>query len=263
MKFAYFPGCSLESTGRAFDRSTRAFCSGVGIELTEIPDWICCGSTPAHGTSPVLAVALPALNLTKARAMGLPVLTACASCYNRLRTASHGIENDRAERERVERVLARPWDGAVEVFHLLDVLLNRLGPEEIRRRVRTPLGGLKVACYYGCLLTRPPEIAAFEDPEHPGAMDALLRAAGAEPVEWPFRTECCGAGLSVTEPKASGRLCRRLIEMARDAGAACVAVVCPLCQTNLELRQEGEMPVHFVTELLCRAMGIYSAGHMN
>ena len=127
MKYAFFPGCSLESTAWDFDRSTRAVCRALGIELEDIPDWVCCGSTPAHATSASLAVALPVFNLQKAQAAGLPVMTACASCYARLRTANHKVRNEPEERRRAERITGKPYDGGVEVHHVLDVLVNHFG----------------------------------------------------------------------------------------------------------------------------------------
>ncbi len=264
MKYAFFPGCSLESTAWDFDRSTRAACQALGIELTEIPAWVCCGSTPAHSSNASLAVALPVLNLQKARDLDAPVMAACASCYSRLRTANHKVRNDTAERERAERITKGPYNGEVEVHHLLDVLVNHYGPDQIREKVQRPLAGLKVACYYGCLLSRPPEIVAFDDAEHPTCMEQLVAAAGAEPVEWPMKTECCGAGLSMTGPEVVCRLSHKLLSMARRAGADCFAVACPLCQVNLDLRQadaakaHGDLPptpVFYITQLLGLALG--------
>ena len=220
MKYAYFPGCSLESTAWDFDLSTRAVCRQLGIELEEIPNWVCCGSTPAHSTNASLAVALPVLNLQKAQAMGHPVLTACASCYARLRTANHQVRNETDQRERAERVTGKPYAGDVEVHHLLDVLVNRFGLDGIRRKIQRRLTGLRVACYYGCLLTRPPEVVAFDNAENPTCMDELVAALGAEPVVWPYKTECCGASLSITQSKVVGRLGRKLLLMARQAGTS-------------------------------------------
>jgi heterodisulfide reductase subunit B2 len=265
MKYAFFPGCSLESTGWDFDRSTRAICRVLGIELVDIPDWVCCGSTPAHSTNASLSLALPVMNLQKAEELGLPVLTACASCYSRLRTANHAICNDPAEMSRAERVTAKPYSGGVEVRHLLDVLINDLGADAIRAKVRRPLTGLQVACYYGCLLTRPPGIVAFDNAEHPSSMDRILEAIGAEPVAWPFKTECCGAALSITRSGIVNRLSHKLLSMARQAGAECLAVACPLCESNLDLRQADavkahgpipETPVLYVTQLLGLALGL-------
>jgi heterodisulfide reductase subunit B len=265
VKYAFFPGCSLESTARSFDLSTRAVCRALGIALEEIPEWTCCGSTPAHASSDALAVALPMLNLQKAQRLGLPVMVACASCYARLRTANHRVTNDPEDRRRAERVTGRPCDGGVEVRHVLDVLVNRLGLEAIRAKVRRPFAGLRVACYYGCLLTRPPEIVAFDDAEHPTCMDELAAAAGAESLEWPFKTECCGASLSMTHSEVASRLTHKLLSMARDAGADCLAVACPLCHVNLDLRQADAAkahgafpptPVLYVTQLLGLALGL-------
>ncbi len=265
MKYAFFPGCSLQSSAWDFAHSTRAVCAALGIELEDIPDWSCCGSTPGHASSDSLAVALPILNLQKAQAMERPVLTACASCYARLRTANHKVRTDDAERQRAERITGKPYDGGVEVHHVLDVLVNHLGLEAVRQAVQRPLDGLRVACYYGCLLTRPPEIVAFDDPEHPHAMDDLVSALGGQPVEWPFKTECCGASLSLTNAEVVGRLSHKLISMARQAGAQCVAVACPLCQVNLDLRQADarkahgalpETPVLYITQLLGLALGM-------
>jgi heterodisulfide reductase subunit B len=265
MKFAFFPGCSLESTGWDFDRSTRAICRVLGIELVDIPDWVCCGSTPAHTTNASLSVALPVMNLQKAQEMGLPVLTACASCYARLRTANHVVRSDQAERSRVERITGKPYDGGVEVRHLLDVLVNDLGLDAIRAKVVRPLKGMRVASYYGCLLTRPPEIVAFDDTEHPVCMDDLVAAIGAEPVEWPYKTECCGGALSITRSGIVNRLGFKLLTMARQAGAQCLAVACPLCESNLDLRQADaakahgpipDTPVLYITQLLGLALGL-------
>ncbi len=211
MKYAFFPGCSLESTAWDFDYSTRAVCGALGIELEEIPNWVCCGSTPAHVTNASLAVALPVLNLQKASPMNIPVMTACASCYARLRTANYKVSHDPAERKRTERITGKPYDGSVPVHHVLDVLVNHLGVESIRAAVRKPLTGLRVACYYGCLLTRPPEIVAFDNPENPSVMEKLVAALGAEPVEWPYKTECCGASLSMTHVNIVSRLGHRLL----------------------------------------------------
>lgn len=265
MKYAYFPGCSLQSTAKDFDRSTRAACDALEIQLEEIPEWVCCGSTPAHATSPSLAAALPAINLQKAQQAGLPVMTACASCYARLRAANHTLQDDPPWQARVERITKAPYDGTVPVHQVLDVLVNHCGLDAIRARVERPLAGLSVACYYGCLLSRPPEVVAFDDAEHPACMEDLLEAVGARPVSWPLKTECCGASLSMTRPDVVQRLAHRLLAAACQAGAACIAVACPLCQINLDLRQADagkrygplpETPVLYITQLVGWALGI-------
>ena len=262
MRYAYYPGCSLESTAWDYDRSTRTVCVALGIDLVEIPDWTCCGSTPAHVSNASLAAALPVLNLQKAAEMELQVMTACASCYSRLRKANWEATE---ERERVERITGTPYDGRVQVLHILDVLANHVGSEQIRQSVTAPLANLKAASYYGCLLSRPPQIVAFESADNPTAMDTLLEAAGAKPVEWPFKTECCGAGLSISRPDAVARLTGRLLSMAREAGAECLALACPMCHVNLDLRQQealanledkSQIPVLYITQLIGLALGL-------
>ncbi|PKN30264.1 MAG: heterodisulfide reductase subunit B [Deltaproteobacteria bacterium HGW-Deltaproteobacteria-21] len=268
MKYAFFPGCSLESTAWDYDRSTRGVCEALDIELTDIPDWVCCGSTPAHASNGSLAVALPVLNLQKARAAGFPeVLAACASCYARLRSANHKVCNDPMERERARRVTEKTYDGDVRVRHILDVLFNDVGVKEIRKRIRSPLEGLRVASYYGCLLSRPREVVAFDDAEHPTCMDELVKATGAMAVDWPYKTECCGASLSISRTAVVNRLGYRLLSMAHRAGAECIVVACSLCQLNLDFRQPEarknqnpipDLPVLYITQLLGLALGLPS-----
>ncbi len=266
MKYAFFPGCSLESTAWDYDTSTRAVCRALGIEITDVPDWVCCGSTPAHASNASLSVALPALNLHKAKTAGYSeVLTACASCYARLRTANHKIRQEPAERERAQRIIEKPYDGSVNVRHILDILFNELGVAEIEKRIKAPLSGLRVASYYGCLLSRPKEVVAFDDAEHPVCMDKLVKAAGAEPVDWPLKTECCGASLSISKTSVVNRLGYKLLSMAHRAGAECIVVACSLCQLNLDLRQADakknhadipDIPVLYITQLLGLALGL-------
>jgi heterodisulfide reductase subunit B len=266
VKYAFFPGCSLESTAWDFDKSTRALCKALDIDLVDIPGWVCCGSTPAHASNASLAVALPALNLKKAKDAGFDqVAVACASCYARLRTANHKINNSSEERERAQRIIDATYDGSMKVRHILDILVNDYGPAQIRKRVTSALAGIRIASYYGCLLSRPPDVVAFDDPEHPTCMDKLVEAAGAEAVDWPFKTECCGASLSIVKTNATNRLGYRLLSMAKRAGAQCLVVACPLCQMNLDFRQADakkdkqalpDMPVIYITQLLGLALGL-------
>jgi heterodisulfide reductase subunit B len=265
MRYAFFPGCSLDSTARDFRISTDAVCKRLGIELAEIPGWTCCGSSPGHATDATLAVALPVVNLLKAEKMGSDLVTTCAACYSRLRAASEEMSHEGDMRKRVDQVVGAQYRGAVRVRHLLDVLVNDLGLDLIRDYVERPLTGLRAACYYGCLLTRPPEVVAFDDPEHPTSLDRLVKAIGAAPVDWPAKVECCGAGLSLTSPDVMQRLAFGILEMAERAGADCVAVACPLCQSNLDLRQRESaraagrdmaLPVLYFTQLLGLAFGI-------
>jgi len=265
MKYSFFPGCSLDSTARDFHMSTMAVAEALGIQLEEIPDWSCCGSSPAHSTDATLAAALPARNLAAAKQQGHDVVVCCAACYSRLASANLALAEDENLRLEVSKVIGEIYGGTVRVRHFLQVLREDLGISEIRERVTRSLDGLKVACYYGCLLTRPRELSILDDPENPQVMEDLLSAAGASPVEWPFKTECCGASFSITRTDTVERLTGEILRMAKQSGADCVVVACPLCQNNLDLRQadiekaSGEeigLPIFYFTQLLGRALGL-------
>lgn len=266
MKYVYYPGCSLHSTAKEYDLSTREVARALGIELVEIPDWVCCGATPAHVTMDLLSVALPVRNLILARKMGsYEVVTCCAACFNRLKVANSFMENKNEYGKKVEEITGEPYKGEVKVRHFLDVLVNVFGLKNLREKVTRPLEGLKVACYYGCLLTRPKDITGLDDLEEPHLMDDLMTTIGAGAVKWPYKTECCGASFSMTKTDISLKLSCDILQMAEDEGAQAIVVACPLCQSNLDLRQAAinkkynknfNMPVLYFTELLGLALGI-------
>ncbi len=268
MKYSFFPGCSLESTASDYQMSALAVAKALGIRLEEIPGWTCCGSSPAHATDPLLAASLPARNLAIAEDAGQDVVVCCAACYGRLASANLAIRDDASLRADVAKTIGREYRGDVKVRHLLQVILEDFGPKEVKDAVTRGLGGMKVACYYGCLLTRPTELSIADDPEDPQLMEQLLEAAGAETIEWPHKTECCGASFSITRTETVKRLSGDILRMAKESGADCIAVACPLCQTNLDLRQAdiekaaGEsfgLPVFYFTQLLGHAFGLSDA----
>ncbi|MBU3911172.1 MAG: CoB--CoM heterodisulfide reductase iron-sulfur subunit B family protein [Candidatus Omnitrophica bacterium] len=266
MKYAYFPGCSLHSTAKEYDLSTKEVAKALGIELIEIPDWICCGATPAHITMHLLSLALPVKNLLKAKGMdSYEVVTCCAACFSRLKIANHFMREDIEHRKNVEEIVGEPYKGEVRVRHFLDVLVNVFGLKNIAERINNRLSGLKVACYYGCLLTRPPEITQLDDLEDPHLMDDLMKTLDAEPVKWPYKTECCGASFSLTKTDIVLKLSGDILQMAHDEGAQAIVVACPLCQSNLDLRQGAiekkykknfNMPIFYFTQLVGLALGI-------
>ncbi len=268
MKYSFFPGCSLESTASDFRQSASAVAKALGIRLEEIPGWTCCGSSPAHATDHLLAAALPARNLAVAEEAGQDVVVCCAACYGRLASANLAIREDASLRTEVAKMIGKEYEGNVRVRHLLQVLLEDVGPREVRDAITRSLGGMKVACYYGCLLTRPSELSIADDPEDPQLMENLLEAAGAETIEWPYKTECCGASFSITRTDTVKRLSGEILRMAKESGADCIAVACPLCQTNLDLRQADiekatgrsfGLPVFYFTQLLGHALGLSDA----
>ena len=265
MKYAYYPGCSLHSTAKEYDISAQAVCKALDIELQEIPGWVCCGASSAHATSELLSLALPAKNLVMARDMGLDVLVCCAACYSRLRIANAAIGSNDNNRARVNEVVGTDYDGQVQVRHLLDVLVTEYGLDNLRKRASKELTDWKVAAYYGCLLTRPPEVVAFDNAESPTSMDRLAETLGAKAVNWPYKTQCCGQSLSLTRTDVVLKLCHDILRMAVDNGADCIMVACPLCQSNLDLRQaqvnklyktEFAVPIVYFTQLIGLALGI-------
>ncbi len=265
MKYSFFPGCSLEATARDFLISTVAVAEALGVRLQPLPDWTCCGSTLAHASDGLLAVALAARNLAVAEQQGHDLVVCCSSCYSRLAAANQAVASDAEFRGSVAEAIGRDYDGTVRVRHLLQVLWEDIGLEEIRDSIVKSLSGLKVACYYGCLLTRPREQSIVSNPENPQIMEEILSAAGAEPVEWPYKTDCCGASFSISRTSTVERLGAEILRMAKGSGADCIAVACPLCQSNLDLRQADieksagerlEIPVFYFTQLLGIALGL-------
>ncbi len=265
MRYTFFPGCSLESTARDFHESTMALAKALDIRLDELPGWTCCGSTPAHSVDATLSVALPAKNLAEAAKLGRDMVVVCAACYSRLANANMVMKNDPEMRAKVEAIIGMPYAGEVRVRHLLQVLTEDVGIAEIKSMAVRSLDGLKVAGYYGCLLSRPRELSIFDDPESPKLMENLLIALGAEPMEWPHALECCGGSFAITNKSAVEELGRDIIEMAKAAGADCLAAACPLCQANLDMRQKDieskygtklGVPVLYFTQLIGYALGL-------
>jgi len=267
----YYPGCSQSGTAAEYDISTRACMRALGVEMADVPDWTCCGSTPAHTVDHHLAGALAARNLLQAQAAGFErVATPCPSCLAALKTADHRLADpaDPAYKAEVERLLGRAAPAPLEAVSTLQVLFEQVGPAGVRQRVANPLTGLRVACYYGCIMNRPPGLMAFDDPENPVAMDELLSACGAEVVDFPFKTECCGAAFGMPRLDVMRRLSARILDMAASCGADAIAVACPLCQMNLDLRrgqvnaasrQDIQIPVPYFTQLMGLALGLPEA----
>ena len=265
---AYYPGCSLHGTEPEYDESLRAVVEALGIAIAEIPDWNCCGASSAHTTDHLLGVALPARNLALAEAAGFDrVLAPCAACYNRLAAAQLAVAEDAGLAEQMPEILGRPFANSVEVLSILsllrDVKTTIAERASTPRATPNPLVGVKLAAYYGCLLVRPPELSGGDDPEQPMFMDEVIGACGAEAVDWNMKVECCGGAFSVSRTSSVLRMGRAIIEDARRNGAEALVVACPLCHTNLDLRQkamesrgEPRIPVLFITEVVGLALGL-------
>lgn len=263
MRVAYFPGCCYETSAKEYDQSTRIVCQHLGIELVEIPDWSCCGSTAAHSTSHLLALALAGRNLALAENMGLPVTASCAACYQRLALARVDLADNPELRAQINQITGHNYQGTVQISPILEVI-SGLGEEQLRARIVRPLEGLRVAAYYGCLLVRPPKVQ-IDDPENPRIMDKLLSFTGAEVVDWTHKTECCGASLAVSNEPIVIPMVADIVRAAALAGANCLATACAMCHFNLDIRQvrgkhlagaQYKLPVFYFTQLLGLAMGL-------
>ena len=263
LRYAYYPGCSLEATAREYDQSVRAVCAHLGIELSELPDWSCCGASSGHSTSRWLACTLAGRNLVLAEGMKMDIAVACPACYVRLRNAHHEMQGDNRLREELSSVMKVPYRAEYGTRHLLDIICHDIGLENLKNKVVKPLQCLKLAAYYGCYLVRPPELVAFDDPENPQCLDTLLDTLGAEVRDWSGKVDCCGGSLSLSKREIAGHLVAELVEMARWAGAEAMVTACPLCHANLEMRQTGadgnKLPVFYFTELIGLALGIAEA----
>jgi len=265
LNYSYYPGCSLHASGKEYDESTRELFKSLGIGLREVPEWLCCGATPAHNVDELLSLSLCAKNLELADGVEGDLAVACAACFSRLKTAQHKLEGNEEKKQQVEYALDAPLHLEKPVKHLLEILAKDYGLERLEEAVRKPLAGMKVACYYGCLLTRPPEVPELDCTEAPTIMERVIGAAGAEAVSWSHRLECCGANFTLSRPGVVLQLSGEILASARRAGAECIMVACPLCHANLDIRQKeieeasGEiynMPVFYMTQLLALAAGV-------
>lgn len=267
MEIAYYPGCSLHASSKLYDIQSKAVFGRLGLELKEIDDWNCCGATSASKTDEFLAVALPARNLGIADASGLSeIVIPCSSCYSRLLVSQKRLANDPELRETINAELTQKVEGKIKVSSILEVLVPRVRSEEFSEKAPKKLEGLKPACYYGCLLTRfPSDVDVPDDVENPQGMETVCRAVGAQPLDWSYKTDCCGASAVINDTDTSLLLMSRIMQDAIARGANCFVTTCPMCQFNLDAYQDQvgkkygireRLPVYFVTELLGVAMGI-------
>ena len=255
----------MEGTAGPYDASVRVVMKALGAKLTDPPDWSCCGSTPAHAVDHTFAAALAARNLTIVEKMGCPTLTTpCPSCLSAFKKAHRRMARNKVFANEVNSLLDVPYNCTVTAKSILQVIYEDMGLDEVARPVTTEIPDLKVAPYYGCILNRPPEVAGFDDPENPISMDRVLEAVGVKVVDFAFKVECCGAAFGVPKKETVTFLTSKVLEMALDAGANCIAVACPLCQQNLDLRQAQvnsgtgstfNIPVLYFSQIMGLAFG--------
>jgi heterodisulfide reductase subunit B len=264
MTLGFYPGCSLKGSSREYAESVLAVARAFDINIEEIEDWNCCGATAAHNINKELSLALPARILSLAEKQGLKeIVVPCAACYSRLTVTIHELSENPDLRHTVTEANGLDYSGTVEVLNIIQ-MLNKYVTPNLDGRIVKPFDH-KVACYYGCYLVRPHEILKFDREEDPQSMDELMLKAGATPIDWAFKTECCGAGLSVSRTGSVGRLSGKIIGDATDRGAEVMVVACPMCHSNLDMRRGSinsylgmkvDIPVLYVTQALGLAVGL-------
>ncbi|OIO55211.1 MAG: disulfide reductase [Alphaproteobacteria bacterium CG_4_10_14_0_2_um_filter_63_37] len=277
-KVAYYPGCALEGSGSPYDHSTKELVGHLGLEMVNIKDYNCCGAMEAKNIHPMLQTYMSARNLAIAgEKMGFDtVMAPCNGCYHNLKKAEYELSHEPSSLKTVNELAAEAGDpeykGNVTTLHLLEWLMQEIGPEGIKARVKNKLAGLKIACYYGCMYTRPRQIYPEKD-KGPGSestykpyyMDELLRAAGAQIVDYPLKTHCCGGAHTLSDSDTSTQLVLKLIDAADEIGADIIATECPTCHSGLELHQirgedvlgrKTEARIVYFTQLLGLALGI-------
>jgi len=257
MKISYYPGCSLEASARDYEESIQGVCRRLKIELEELEDWNCCGATAVHSLHHRASIELPARNLVIAEKAGKDLVAPCPLCFNRLKTAEKALLNGRPSPYRYT------IEGKVRIWDLADFMAQEKVLELIEPKVTNPLEGIRAVCYYGCMSSRPPRITDAENCENPMSMDKILKRLGAEAIDWPYKTDCCGASHVVDRPDMVFQMVGKLYERALDVGANCIVVSCQMCQANLDIYQDKisrqlgmkvDLPIIYFTELMGLAM---------
>jgi heterodisulfide reductase subunit B2 len=264
MKIGFFPGCSLLGSSREYNESIRAIAPLLGLELVDVPDWNCCGASAAHSLNRKLSLALPARILALAEKAGFDeLLVPCSACYSRLAITRHELLHDEELRKEICDIVELNYFGSTKILNMLEAL-DRSAKNGLAAKVVKPFAH-KVACYYGCYLTRPPKITRFDKTEDPQVMDEIVKKIGGTPLDWAFKVECCGAGFAVSRVDLVGKLSGHIVDDAAGRGAEAIIVACPMCHTNFDLRrdeierQTGKqytLPVLYITQAIGLALGL-------
>lgn len=264
MKVGFYPGCSLEGSSKEYSQSLYAVAEKCGITLEEIKDWSCCGASAAHSLNHDLSIALPARNLALAEKQEMTeIVIPCAACYSRLASSQKSILEDKSVLKKTQGFVDMKFDGNVQLLTVFDFLQKYIFPLADQFIVNKL--NQKTACYYGCLLARPKDLTTLKHPENPMEMESMMEKTGATPIDWAFKTECCGAGFSMSRTDLVAKLSGKILEDAAERGAESIIVACPMCQSNLDLRRpeikkqlkkDINIPVLFITQALGLSMGI-------
>ncbi len=264
MKVGFYPGCSMKGGAREYQESVSALAKVFDIELVEIPDWNCCGATAAHNLSKELSLSLPARIMALAEREGISdIVVPCAACYNRLSIVKHELEADDSLSKRVASIIDLKYEGTTQILNIIQ-FIDKYIADKLEAKVVKPFN-YKTACYYGCLLVRPHSILKFDRVEDPQSMDVLVKKAGGDAIDWAYKTECCGAGMSVSRTDTVARLSGNIMKDAVDRAAEVVVVACPMCHSNLDMRrpeinkflnEKIDIPILYISQVLGLAVGL-------
>ena len=258
MTFSYFPGCTLKTRGKQLDIYGRRAMRALGIELEELPEWQCCGAVYPMAQDEIATRLSSVRALAAARDAGRELVTLCSACHHVFKRVNGDMKNNETIASRVQNYLQldTPYTGETGVLHYLEVLRDRVGFEELAKKVTHPLTGRKIGAYYGCLLLRPSRELGFDDPENPTIIEDFIRAIGAEPVYYALRNECCGGYTTVEGRDFARKQVKKIMDNARACGAEELITACPLCMYNLQENADGGLPVSYFTTLLAEALGV-------
>ena len=264
MNIGYYPGCALHGSSNDYEQSLRACLGALDVQLQEVKDWICCGATAAHSLNHKLSLALPARNLALAERDGFQQLFApCPLCSMQLLKVQKAVKEN-GIREELSQIIEADVRGDGQVLNLIQ-LFERVGLDRLKAAVKEPLKSVTAACYYGCLLTRPPDVVHFDDFEQPRSMEAVLAVLGAKTVDWSYKTECCGAGMTMASEDTVLELAHKILSNAVEHGANCLVVACPMCHVNLDMKQAAverrygkklDMVIYYLSDLVGLALGL-------
>lgn len=267
MKYAYYPGCAAEAILKEADETTRIVADMLGIELLDMKNATCCGAGCLDEANKELSVTINARIFAIAEEMGVNILTSCSTCLQTMANINHDLKNDPDLLARTNEVLKEVgmhYSGKTEITHLLWVLDRDYGVEKLRKKVKRPLHMLKIAPFYGCHTLRPAEILGYEDPRAPKSLDMVMKALGANTVDFRGKTRCCGFHTLLVNERASLKAAGKRLQEAKDKGADCMVTPCPLCEISLDVYQgeaeklfkrKTQMPVFYLSQIVALALG--------
>lgn len=258
MTYSYFPGCTLKTKAKDLDLYARKSAEALGVTLEEIPDWQCCGAVYPMASDEIATKLSSVRALDYSKKHNQPLVTVCSACHHVIKRVNGDMQNKEDIRTRVNNYLGleEPYGGEAEVIHYLEMLRDKIGFDEIKKKVVNPLKDKKIAAYYGCMLLRPSKEMNFDDPENPTIMEDFIKAIGAQPVVYAFRNECCGGYVTIEDKPMASKMAQRVVDSAKAMGAEEIITACPLCLYNLKENSDGSLPIHYFTELLAQALGV-------